>query len=719
MIRLRIHAVLFAAACAAFPSLASVETLENRLLRVELDTSEASVRLVDKRTGAAWALGTAHLAHQGSSSLSAGGLQKVLSKTGNVLSFTTTGGLALRLELDASSLTYSFEPRADVEVRLLNDALALPPGKDNYYAVPQRLGVLLQAEGDRPFRRTLTGYRGYSMAMFGAVKEGSALLASWEDPYTDIELSYSGAPARRLAMSLVCRQSAHAVRLQPLGRGGYAEIAKAYRPVARERGILRTLEEKLRRNPRIAELFGAADFKPFAFMRRMPGTRLNKTDKPIFEINFSFDECADMADHLRNDLGIDRAMLVLNGWINAGYDNRHPDVLPAAPQIGGDEGLARCSRRVKALPWLFGLHDNYQDMYQDAPSWNEEYIMKNADGSLRKGGIWPGGQCWLICSKKALELAQRPQNIPGIKKLFAPTIFFADTIFAAPPYECFDPKHPLTLNDDIANKKKLCDYLRGQFGLFGSEDGREWAVPHADYFEGLLSHKTRFTYWGTRPPHDDIVIPLFHLVYGDAIQVYAHQSDRPTPANPSYILDHILYAEMPVYHFGNHRYWTDRAQDFKPEPGSEKRLVYARGGRFGLVDQFIKNTYEILSPLNRLTALLPMTDHEFLTPDRKVERTRFGNDVRITVNYGATDFHAGNAVLPQWGFLVEGPRLTAFYARRYLGVSYRDPPLMVLQSGDGKPLWISKQIRTYHAFGDDVQADRVVSLLKPAEGKMQ
>ncbi len=708
--------LLIVTLCGGLPSVAAVESLENARLRVELDTADAGVRLIDKQTAAVWPLGPAHLAGKGSAATPAGAVQNLVKRPG-AFSFTTAQGLNLRLELGAETLDYSFEPRPGLEARLLHDALALAPGADNYYAVPQRLGVLLRAEGDRPYRRTLTGYRGYSMAMFGAVKQGSALLATWDDAYTDIELSYSGAPSRRLAVGLAMRRSAHSVRLRPLGKGGYVEIAKAYRAEARERGLLKTLEEKLRANPRVAELFGAADFKPFAFMRRMPGTRLNKTDKPIFEINFTFDECADMAEHFRKDLGIGRAMLVLNGWINSGYDNRHPDVLPAAPQIGGDEALKRCSRRVKALGWLFGLHDNYQDIYRDAPSWNEEYIMKNADGSLRKGGVWPGGQCWLICSRKSLELAQRPQNIPGIRKLFAPGIFFADTIFAAPPYECFDPKHPLTLNDDIAHKKKLCDYLRDQFGLFGSEDGREWGVPHADYFEGLMSHKTRFTYWGTRPPHDDIVIPLFHLVYGDAIQIYAHQSDRPAPDNPSYVLDHILYAEMPVYNFGNHRYWLDRSQDFKPEPGAEKRLVFARGGRFGLVDQFIKNTYEVLAPLNRLTALLPMTDHQFLTPDRMVERTRFGDDVRITVNYGAGDFDAGKVVLPQYGFVVESPRLLAFHARRCLGVTYKEPPLVVFESGDNQPLRTSKQVRTYHAFGDAVKAGEAIRLLDPAEGK--
>ena len=33
-----------------------------------------------------------------------------------------------------------------------------------------------------------------------------------------------------------------------------------------------------------------------------------------------------------------------------------------------------------------------------------------------------------------------------------------------------------------------------------------------------------------------------------------------------------------------------------------------------------------------------MTDHRFVTPDRQVETTRFGDDVNITVNYGDAGF---------------------------------------------------------------------------------
>jgi len=192
----------------------------------------------------------------------------------------------------------------------------------------------------------------------------------------------------------------------------------------------------------------------------------------------------------------------------------------------------------------------------------------------------------------------------------------------------------------------------------------------------------------------------FELVFSDAIPMLTHQSERLGPDNPEQFLDHILYAEMPVYRFGVHRYWTDPALDFQPPAGSEARLIFARGERWGLYDRFIKNTYEVLSYLNRVTATLPMTDHRFLTPDRMVERTRFGDDVEITVNYGAADYAAGDAVLPQFGFLVKSPSLIAFRARKYGRVDYEDPPLFVLRSLDGQPLAVSRQVAVYHGFGD-------------------
>jgi hypothetical protein len=245
-------------------------------------------------------------------------------------------------------------------------------------------------------------------------------------------------------------------------------------------------------------------------------------------------------------------------------------------------------------------------------------------------------------------------------------------------------------------KQELCDYIRGEVGMFGSEEGREWGVAHADYFEGLMSHKTGFH---VRRDPPDTIIPMFHLVFGDCIPIYTHQSDRPRPDDPVKILHHVLYAEMPVYYFGDHIYWEDPKQDYVIE--DEHRALYSQGGRFNRIDQFIKNTYEFLSPLHKLTATMPMTDHAFLTSNRKVEKTVFGDDVEVVVNYGERPVSISDVVLPQWGFLVKSPKLIAFCASSFEGMDYEEPTLFVVQSQDGRPLRESKKIRIYRGFGGE------------------
>ncbi len=719
---------LFLLACLWFAALAcpvfAAEpiAIENAAIRLRFDAASGAGRLTDKRTGESWDLNPPAVAAKGQTAAPVKPASARLD--GSIVRFSAGPRLSWEVKLFDNAVEYSYQAAADIdEVLLLDRSLTIEAGAQNYYAVPHRLGNLLPVEGEQPITRRMRAYTrgGYSMAMYGVVKNGSALLVTWEPPYADVIVDYAVAPVRRITSSIALRRGTRGFRILPLGRGGYVEIAKAYRPIARERGLLRTLAEKLGEHPAAARFFGAADFKPFAFIRRMPNTRFNKSDKETLTVNFTFEECARLAEHFRNDLGIDRALLVLNGWINGGYDVRHPDILPAAPEIGGDTGLAECRRRVKALDgWSFGLHDNYQDFYRDAPSWDEQYIARGPDGSLIKAGIWFGGQAYFMCSQKALEIAARPQNIPAVRRLFAPDLYFSDTIFAVAPQVCFAPEHPLDRAADIRYKQQLSGYIRKEIGLFGSEEGMEWGVPYADYFEGILSHKTGYqrlndAQWTTA----DIIVPLFEIVYGDAIAMYTHQSDRPRPDNPAHILDLMLYAEMPVYYFGNHLYWTDPAQNYQPPAGSDARLVFARGGSLGLTDQFIKNTYEVLSPLNRLTGLLPMTDHRFLTPDRKVESTRFGGDVRITVNFGAAGYDAGAAMLPQWGFLVESPALTAFYATRYRDMQFSAPTFMVLRSLDGKPLDESARVRIYRATGDrrvplggrveEVDTERVVT----------
>ncbi|MFQ6096993.1 MAG: DUF5696 domain-containing protein, partial [Armatimonadota bacterium] len=415
---------------------------------------------------------------------------------GVTVTFTLTpvrepDGLRIGYDSEASG------PWHVARVRLLENALWVTEADDGVLYVPHRLGIGLPADESLPGGRQWTTYNNLSMAMCGAVKQGSAILVNWENVDTTLTVSTSWpneplVPGRRMrALSLDISAPDGMCTIHPLGKGGYVEIAHAYRALARAKGWLKTWAEKREQFPTVDRIFGAADFKPFVLSRIMPTSRFSHDGKEHVYLGFTFDEVAKCAEHWRNDLGIERAYVVFAGWINGGYDVRHPDILPAAPECGGNDGLKDAFERIKRCGYLVGMHDNYQDMYEDAPSWDVKWLNKRADGTPKKGGNWNGGQAWQVCAIKQVELAARKEtNLPKVAELFQPTIYFIDTTFAWPLVTCDDPEHPMTRRDDLEWKTKLCMLAKKHFGLFGSEEGREWSVPCADYLEGIFGHQT-------------------------------------------------------------------------------------------------------------------------------------------------------------------------------------------------------------------------------------
>ena len=623
-------------------------------------------------------------------------------------------------------------------VRLLDDALWVTDADKGYVVVPVREGLLVPADSGLTFthRFDTFAYEGCHMEMFGVVKNGAAALLTWHDPYAAAELK-SALPNAEwvkgkqvISSSLVLRKSAKSFRVRLLGRGDYVTIAKAYRQTAKEKGWLVTWQEKLKGNPERAKLFGAINFKLWSTLSR----RMNEesTKEESARVNWTFDEAAQIAEHLKNDLKLDKVLFMIGGWIRRGYDNQHPDILPAAPECGGDEKLADCARRVMKLGYVFCLHDNYQDMYRDSPSWDESFLMKRQDGSLAAGGHWAGGRAYLTCSKKAVELAKRPQNLPAVKELTDANSYFIDTTYAAGLMECFDTQHPLTRWDDMKWKQAISDDAREVFGIFGSECGREWAIPHSDFFEGLTGVSGRYYHdAGLVSKVGGVVVPLFEIVYRDCIAMYGKYG-YDFAQSAEYVLHHLSIGRPLNYHsIPPHQrngtesvpYWKQAARAADPPKTAADPALFTRAGNGwaeGLhpVDRFVKNTYEILSPLYELTAQMQLTQHQFLpdnvgagvpaSPRYKVQRTVFGegaNAVEVIVNASANEYRhqsktGGEVVLPPYGFLVESPTFVAFHAMSWNGLRYDAPVLFTLRSTDGKPLGQSSTVRIYHGFGD-------------------
>lgn len=443
-----------------------------------------------------------------------------------------------------------------VAASMLDNCLPVSDAGKGRVFVPEYNGWEYPASSGRMFSRGGRSFtRAASFQMVGLQQSESAAMLTWNDCYGYYRVASIVQPpaplpgAQVVVTSLWTQRPPKSWRLTVLGKGGYNEICAAYRRVAKERGLLKTWHEKWSERPGMKALAGAADMKPFVLVRLVPGTRYNRSDSERVHLSYTFDQAAELAEHWRRDLGLDRVLFVLAGWIRRGYDNQHPDILPAAPECGGNDGLAECARRVKALGYLFGLHDNYQDLYPDAPSFDLRYAIKDRSGKPVRGGEWAGGRCYLICSKMGLELARR--NLPEVKRLFEPTIYFTDTTFAASLLECYDPEHPETRCDDMRYKRELALYCQRLFGGHGSEHGYEWAVPVTDYFEGN-SYASHHSEVGAEEGRS---IPMLELIYHDCVAIYAHQGWRLGPAGAEGVLRHLVVGRMPLYSFTGPRYW--------------------------------------------------------------------------------------------------------------------------------------------------------------------
>lgn len=427
---------------------------------------------------------------------------------------------------------------------------------------------------------------------------------------------------------------------------GYVGMAKRYRQYSKESGRYVSLKQKIEENPLVERIVGAPDIKIYIYTNRPNTPYYRSWSEPVLngysKLHTTFEQVAGMASDLKN-AGIDRSLILLGGWNKAGYDREHVDMWPPAEQAGGAEGLAQAGKSVSEQGFLFSLHDNYQDFYTEAPSYDERYIMKHEDGSVKLGGVWDGGHCRLICSSRAIELAER--NLDLVQSTCNINSYYVDTTTAAGLYECYDKSHPITRSDDRQNKFDLLKFLNGRRLVVGGEGGTDWAVPVCSFFEGLPGSSIGL-YGGVESVGFGLVAPLFNLVYHDAVVCYWQHGQ---PFGREDHANHVLHDLMS----GQPSSWSivyDQWEDLKP---------------------LIKQTYELLAAFHRRTAHHPMVLHQYLTPDYSVHKTLFGEGSEVIVNFGITSFETDGVKLPPKGFCLKVPGQMVKIGAMNRDISYR------------------------------------------------
>lgn len=518
------------------------------------------------------------------------------------------GTFRFRYALDGPDLVFTL---LDVDDAL--PSLIFPPAfRANSLVVPRGVGQWFR----RPLasRHVFRFYSSICMRWFGGLAEDddAGWIAIWTRGHENEGLSLMQSHASPVHFRSLGQWSAASFPREIRYRmttGGYVGMAARFREFAIERGLHRSLREKLGENPALETLIGGRELN---FYLGESSTRARREDRleagaenaveaAQLQVLINLAHVQRVAQEAR-ELGLVKGLIMLRGWMAGGYDERHPDVWPPDPRFGTLESLRQIVSGGLGYP--AGLHDNYADIYAQSPSFPNG-VRIDAEGRLKRGGYWAGGQSYLLEPVAGLTYAER--NWPQIRSL-QPTKMYIDTVTATYLDESFAPGRVLSRTEDYAAKRDVLRFFRDQGVLLASEDGADLA---GDLLDSVDTQHLR----SVTP--EVATIPLWPLVYHDAILSGRH-SNTPSDARGTapWTTTTLLWGYYPMW-------W----------------VTAGAGWSAGFRDSMFVDAF------HARTALDVMTAHRFLTPDLTLEQTEFSSGESVIANFGTEDQAVGRHVV--------------------------------------------------------------------------
>lgn len=381
----------------------------------------------------------------------------------------------------------------------------------------------------------------------------------------------------------------------------YVDMAKRYRRYVRETGLFVSLKEKIARTPAVNGLIGTPQTRVSILRNMSPDSdRYNRNDASKNYSLTTFDERAKQLRDLKAR-GFDNVLVFISGWPHLGYDRQHPDSLPPPETAGGWEGFKRLADTVRELGYQYILHDQYRDYYLDAPSYNPQFAVREENarlpaqafpgsrfGDSKQGDIpmmrhWDGGKQTYLNNRFWLgHLVKNYQLF--LDHGITPQGIYLDVIGYVPPDADFNPEHLTTRTEAMAGRAACMTWARQNLGIVATEAGSDWTIPYVDVINQSGG--------GSKA----ILVPLYNLVYHDAVIVSYGARDQPS------LLRGILNGGVP---------------ELPITPADDKTLRLMR----------------VMMALHKRVGLLEMTKHEFLDAKYRKERTTFADGTTVTVNW--------------------------------------------------------------------------------------
>ncbi|MGQ9524332.1 MAG: glycoside hydrolase [Armatimonadota bacterium] len=599
--------------------LPSTLSIANNALKVTFSTADGSLAVLDRRLNKTWRQrATVQEVAVASAQVVGNRIRARLLHIPSGLDLTAE----VQMDPKLAEFTVSLLAHGDLSAPVrYPHPFVTEPG--THLIIPMNEGISYPVDDPsiEPMRLIAYGGHGICMAFWGVTDGRTAQMGLIETP-DDACISIERANGRLCVAPMWEAQKGafgykRVLRYVFFHRGDHVAICKRYRAYAKKTGLLKTLQQKRRENPNVDLLIGAVnvwcwDADALSIVRQMQSAGIRR-------ILWSHAQRPEVIRAM-NEMGV----------LTSRYDI-YQDVMDPA--------------NFPKLQWIHG------DWPTEA--WPKD-IMIGADGQWVRGwevegkdGAWY--PCGVLCDRQAPAYA-RKRIFPELET-HPYRCRFIDTTTASPWRECYHPDHPMTRSESRRYKMDLLKLVSQDAHLVtGSETGHDAAVPYVHYFEGMLSlGPYRVPDAGRNMPRiwDEVPqpvakfqvgyqyrLPLWELVYHDCVvaQWYWGDYNNKLPAIwDRRDLFNILYGTPPMFMF-TREMWTKNK------------------------DRFVRS-YRDVCTVARAVGYAEMTNHQFLTPDRSVQKTTFSNGTSVVVNFGSSPhrLHDGTQV-PPMGYRVIGAR---------------------------------------------------------------
>lgn len=500
--------------------------------------------------------------------------------------------------------------------------------RDWYTVINEGQGLLLPNDWKKAVNSLSFGGRfltaGGYMPWFGQVKERKGYIAIADTPwnagaYVDHP---AGGPQTDIGVwwepSLGRMDYKRSITYTFLDDCDHNDLCRIYRLYAKQTGKLVTLKEKAARVPSVEKLFGCAFVH--CGIKTSVNTLSDFYDEKQPEKNnhvTTFEKRARMIEEIREQ-GVKKLYLHLDGWAEPGYDNRHPDYLPACEEAGGWEGMKRLADTVHDCGYLFGIHDQYRDYYLEADSFDEDEAVRLTDGTIPQHSRWAGGPQSYLCATRAPYYVKRNFHeilSHGIELDGA----YLDVFTCNEGDECDNPYHRMTRRECYDYRKQCFDWLLSKGILSSSEEVSDWSMQSLVFCHYAPYH---FMLQAPGTPRNGIAVPLFNLVYHDCVvepwmmDILEYTGPDGEKCREDLMLYALLNAGAP---------YLVREGAYANTDGS-----FAGSGDLG--PEETAERCRIVQELHERLACCPMVRHELMDADGKRQKTVFSDGTEVTID---------------------------------------------------------------------------------------